>query len=55
MTYKEFSEIWDDVLGEEPLATEMSPETETALIAYANGDTSYFDKVATILEEEPCV
>lgn len=60
MTYEKFCEIWNKAFpngyprpsGENVLHMEGSSErTQKALIAYANGDTSYFDEARAKLAE----
>ena len=58
MTYEEFSKLWDGVFSAQRVGAPkelwidhgMTPRTEAALIAYANGDKSAFDRVRKILD-----
>jgi len=57
MKFEQFSELWDKHVENNtkihylPNPDVMSENTKTALIAYANGDTSHIDKIKEHIKE----
>ena len=59
MKYERFTELWDALITNRPMRIDnrvpiidtMSPNTSIALIKYANGDKSDFDKVRDFLKK----